>query len=575
MRLRKGFLVRTALLVTSLAATALATVPAAAPADTLSCDASAFRGTVLGAPSLEPITANRGSTTCQNALATLASSGVTLPALLSADTAAAQTAVTDTQNAGSAGGVANLAVNLSKLPLTIPLPSVPVPASLGSIPVSVDPSSLLGQALALQCAASGVTCSTSGAVTNAVPQVQTLVNGLISTALPNVDLLRVRAAQSYATATCQGATPTLAGSSTVSGLSLLGQNITLPTGAVTSALPLPNGQTISLSSLNAGGLSLSQLGLPAGWSTALSFGSVTVPLVGTINVGQVLQSKIVNAIQQALNGQSLSVPGTVGSITVTPAQQGRYGGALTQEALHVQITALGQTLVDLVIGEARIAENAVDCTLPATKVGAGGVPAAPTPAAVALQCTTRKLTLTDVLERGDHVDLIGGADRSLIGKRVSIFFTGTGSKVATAVVKPDGSFRTTAPLPAESLRHTNLARYQARKGKERSLNLKLERRLAVDSMRASGGYVTIRGRVIGPMTRPPAAILIQRQVSCTREVTVARVRPRRNGHWVAVVKAPPGQQAAIYRAATQVLHTLTTPVVDPTFTLPRVVDLRH
>ncbi|TMK42407.1 MAG: hypothetical protein E6G56_01755 [Actinobacteria bacterium] len=570
MRLRKGFLVRTALLGALLAGTVLAAVPAAAPAAAFGCDASAFRGTVLGAPSIEPITANRGSAVCQNAQANLSTAGLTLPAPLSADAAAAQTVITDTHNAGSAGGVANLAVNLSKLPLALPVPSVPVPSSLGSIPVSVDPTSLLGKALAQQCLVSLVTCSTSGTVTNALPQVQALVNGLINTKLPNVDLLRLQAAQSYATAACQGATPKLAGSSTVTGLSLLGQNITLPTTTVTNALQLLNGQTINLSGINAGGLSLSSLGLPAGWSTALSFGDVTVPLVGTINVGQALQATIVNAIQQALNGLSVSVPGTVGSVTITPAQQTNTGDTLSQDALRVQISALGQTLVDLVIGEARIAQKAVDCALPATKPGT-----APTPAAVALQCTTRKLTLIDVLERGDHVDLVGGADRSLVGKRVSIFFTGTSSKVATAVVKPDGSFRTTAPLPPESLRHTNLARYQARMGKDRSLNLKLERRLIVDSMSASGGSVTIRGRVIQPLTRPPSAILIQRRVSCTKDVTVARVRPRRNGHWVAVVKAPPGQQAAVYRAATKVLHTLTTPVVDPTFTLPRVVDLRH
>src|SRR5260221_5796375 len=38
-------------------------------ADTFSCDASALRGAVLGAPPFEPVTANRGSAVCRSASA--------------------------------------------------------------------------------------------------------------------------------------------------------------------------------------------------------------------------------------------------------------------------------------------------------------------------------------------------------------------------------------------------------------------------------------------------------------------------------------------------------------------------
>jgi hypothetical protein len=50
------------------------------------------------------------------------------------------------------------------------------------------------------------------------------------------------------------------------------------------------------------------------------------------------------------------------------------------------------------------------------------------------------------------------------------------------------------------------ARYQARIGRERSLDLKLLRRMLVEEMSSSDGDVTIKGRVLGPLGKPTHVI---------------------------------------------------------------------
>jgi hypothetical protein len=181
--------------------------------------------------------------------------------------------------------------------------------------------------------------------------------------------------------------------------------------------------------------------------------------------------------------------------------------------------------------------------------------------------------LIDVVPHGSHVYLLGAADRRLIGSRVQVFLGATGKAVASAVVGPDGFFHTTAPLPPAPLRNTNRARYQARIGGDRSLDLKLTRRMDVRSVTVSGGTVTIRGHVAGPLAKPAAPIVVERRVSCSRYVSVTRVAPRPDGVFTATIPAPPNAQAAVYRAATFVRRDLTNTKRFPTFTLPRFVAL--
>src|SRR3954453_7344604 len=73
---RAGGAARLALLAVVGVAAALVSSPGAIAATTYNCDASAVRGTVLGAP-IEPVTANRGAPQCRSA--TAGGSGIGLP----------------------------------------------------------------------------------------------------------------------------------------------------------------------------------------------------------------------------------------------------------------------------------------------------------------------------------------------------------------------------------------------------------------------------------------------------------------------------------------------------------------
>lgn len=194
-------------------------------------------------------------------------------------------------------------------------------------------------------------------------------------------------------------------------------------------------------------------------------------------------------------------------------------------------------------------------------------------AELSLQCTKRRLTLIDVLRHGGRVMLRGAADRSLIGHRVDIYFHVGDARVASAEVGRDGFFSALAPLPPAAIRHTNLARYQVRAGSDRSLDLKLDRRMIVRSLRSSRRAVTISGRVLPPLARPAAAITIERRVSCQRWETVARVAARPDGGFSKRLAGPPSGQAAVYRAETLVRKNATNAKLFATFTLPRVVVL--
>ena len=231
----------------------------------------------------------------------------------------------------------------------------------------------------------------------------------------------------------------------------------------------------------------------------------------------------------------------------------------------MQISLLGNPIVDLTIGAAIVSATG-NCA-------AGEVlSSAPAPE-VALACTTRKLALIDVLRQGDHVRLYGAADKSLAGKIVKIVFQATGRVVAEVRVGKDGGFTTTAPLPRRSIRNTNRARYVAKVGRERSLNLKLARRMIVTRIASRGDRVTIKGRVVRPLAKPIAKITLKRRVTCKQLETVKRFKPRRNGRFSVTVKKPANLAATVYRLQTRVRRTTKSRKTSPTFTLPRAVDL--
>ncbi len=196
----------------------------------------------------------------------------------------------------------------------------------------------------------------------------------------------------------------------------------------------------------------------------------------------------------------------------------------------------------------------------------------PTVAQLALECSSRKLSLTDVTERDGHVALDGVAATSLLGKQVQIVFDGK-QKVASVTVSSDGLFSTTAPLPPPKLRTSNSARYQANAGGLQSLDLKLSRRLILDPPSASGGHVKLTGQVTLPLAKPIKPVLVQQQLSCTKTKIVDRFKPSASGRFTITIPAPSGQQAAIYRLSTQVRGSTHSSQDFGTFSLPLPVQL--
>jgi len=253
------------------------------------------------------------------------------------------------------------------------------------------------------------------------------------------------------------------------------------------------------------------------------------------------------------------VPSAVADVKIVPGEQLRDGDSLTQRALRISASIAGRSLLDLVLGEARVGV-------------AGACPGAGV-ADEALRCSDRKLVLVDVLERKGRVKLLGAANRDYVGRQIRIRLRSSNRIVAHAKVRRDGSFQTTAPIPPERVRFTNRARYRAEIKRERSLPLKLHRRMVVDGMTARDGKVTIAGRVIRPLAKPVRKITLKRRVSCRKMVVVKRFMPRRDGSFRVTVAAPKGQDAAVYRLQTRVRKHYTNPKTYPTFTLPRGVNL--
>jgi hypothetical protein len=236
-----------------------------------------------------------------------------------------------------------------------------------------------------------------------------------------------------------------------------------------------------------------------------------------------------------------------------------------------------------VLGQASVSRGDVNCARDADP-GDGAEPEAPTGDGNAgggalplaqLACTSRKLALIDVLGRGGYARLHGVADLRYVGRRVEVVSRWNAKVVARPIVLADGTFQARGALPPKSLRASNRARYQARIGNERSLDLKLFRRMLIEEMSSSDGDVTIKGRIVGPLGKPRRAVTIKRRVSCAKDVTVKAVTPDASGRFAVTIPAPPTGQAAVYRLQTSVPRSARNAKPFPTFTLPRAVELRR
>jgi hypothetical protein len=348
---------------------------------------------------------------------------------------------------------------------------------------------------------------------------------------PPNPLVGVKLSSATASGSCVNGKPALTGSSRVLGLTVAGQE-----------LPVDQAVTQVVNAIGGGTIDPSQL--------------TSQPLPAPLD-------QIPLAALQPLLDQlpPIAVPATLAQIRITPGSQTEQDGTLTQKGLQVFVALGGQTLADLTLGQASISRGDVGCAQPVS--------------AAQLQCTTRKLALIDVLERHGYARLYGAADRSFVGKRVSIVASWNGKTVARPIVAKDGTFTAKGKLPPLALRRGNRARYQAKIGKERSLRLKLFRRMLVTQLSSSKGKVTIKGRVVLPLGQPVQSIAIKRRVSCTKNVVVKSLRPDSRGRFSITLGGPPSGQAAVYRLATKVRKNLHNHKLFPTFTLPRAVALKR
>jgi len=520
------------------AAAIAAALASASPASAYTCSASALRGTVLTQGGIEP--AAVGGSGCKTEAATLASLPTPLAGAANAFTVlSGPTKSPAQQQALSMAGVESLTVgSLRNLPLT--LPAAQIPAGLDAVRVPLPANlGLLGLPDAI--------------TVNALPAAEALVP---VRQLPDVALAAVRSLRSAVSAQCLAGLPNLIGASSVDGLTVLGEG--LPTGEpVQRVVTLLDEQTIPLSNL-----SRDAVQLPGG----LSFDNpVTGPALRT-------------AVDQVLDGlPPIVMPPAVGTVETAPAEQHSEDGVLEQRALRMTVTAVGQQVADLVIGIARVATDGLSCAeaavapviKPSEQLKAVARPVQPA-SQLAVSCSQADVTLVNVIDQGTHVTLIGAAAKKLVGKRVRIVQTWNGKRVATTKVGRSGFFRTKAPMPREALRYTNRARYMAVAGGEKSLPLKLHRRMRFSTLEAHGKKVTLKGRIFGPMS--DERIEIRQAVSCTKDVVVKRIRPRSDGSWKVTLRAPKGARAVTYRATTMVRNEGSLKKF-PTFTLPGYVTL--
>ena len=503
-----------------LAAAAFA-APAAEARD-FNCDASALRITLGGQATVEPVTANRGDSACKEVKSqTSTTIGPVAGGVLLAET------TLPNGEAQARGGLASLQVSAAAL-AGVPLPtldgidqlpavSVPIPIADQLPPINLPPSITV----------------------DIRPAVKALVSGLTTG-----PLLEVNGSVATAHAKCVKSHPQLSGDTQVAALKVLGQ--TLPTDAIVNqALTLYNGQTIDPSKLD-----FSKIVLPPG----LSF---TDPGVGTI-----LQMAVGGVLAQM---PAITLPESLLQVSIKPSSQVVGDGGLTQQGLSISLGVGGRNVLSAVVGEARVSNNSIICT------PAGAVAPVRKITEQALSCSSRRLALIDVLDRGGHVDLYGAADTRLAGKRVAIFSRADRRVVAHARVSKAGLFRARAPLPPQRYRFTNTARYTAVYKSAKSLNLKLHRRMIFTSVRSAHGRVMLSGLVTRPWTNPRDSIVIRQRLTCRKNRIVARLRPDANGRFKVTLKAPKKGDVGVYRATTMVAYPDPSAPDFRTYTLPGLV----
>lgn len=353
--------------------------------------------------------------------------------------------------------------------------------------------------------------------------------------LPDGDLVRIDSATASAAGRCVGGDPVLTGASSTAGVVLAGRPVDVDR---------PLSETVTL--LDAYAIDPSDID-PA-----------QVVVGGAALSPAVLHS----LLQPVLDAMApISVPAALADVTLVPDEQLHPGGRQVYRALHVRASIGGATVLDAVLAEAGVGghDGCAD--------GPGGTGSLTD---LALTCSSQRIVLVDVLDTGKRVKLLGAGAGRYAGRSVTIRLASTSKIVARAIVGEDGTFRAVAPLPAGRIRHTNAARYQASIAGERSLPLKLSRRMLVTRTTSTARGTTMHGRVTGRLARG-ARITVKRRVSCGRWEVVKRFAMPRNGRFRVTIPHADGASSSVFRMQTTVGARNRNGRLKPTFTLPRYV----
>ena len=141
-------------------------------------------------------------------------------------------------------------------------------------------------------------------------------------------------------------------------------------------------------------------------------------------------------------------------------------------------------------------------------------------------------------------------------------------------MKPNGQFSTSAPLPPARLRESNRARYTAVAGTQRSLSLKLTRRLILQPPTFSAGKVTLAGQIVTPLSKPVGAVTVEQELECGKSTKALTFTPPASGRFhVTVDGIPANAKAGIYRLTTSVLPSPGAHRAFRTYSLPLPVPL--
>jgi hypothetical protein len=354
--------------------------------------------------------------------------------------------------------------------------------------------------------------------------------------VPTVELLRVGSATASATGRCVAGDPVVSGTSALAGAVVAGQPVDLD-GPRSDVVPL-----LAAYSLDPSDIDLAKVVQHGSSLTPAALRPLLQPLLDAL--------------------PPVAVPATLADLDLRPGERLQDGGRRIYRALHVRASVAGTELADAVLGEASAGGDG--CSAGAGGAGAGGV------ADLALQCASQKVVLIDVLDAGRRVRLVGAAAGRYVGRRVAIRLAATRAIVARPLVGPDGTFRATAPLPARRIRGTNAARYRASIDGERSLPLKLSRRMIVTGTTATKRATTIRGRLTGPLARG-TSITVKRRLSCSRWTVVKRIAMPRGRRFRVTIPAVRGAASSVLRLQTTVAALDRSGRRKPTFTLPRYV----